>query len=291
LGFSDAFTNARIIDTSPEPLQTAKAYGAFLATAGLHPSIRERTNATPMPGESLKKLPTPSPRRPKPSTRSAGKRTPAESLEERSRRAREILRALKKDYPGAKTELGHEDAFQLLIATILSAQCTDERVNMVTPALFRRYPGPSEFAAASAAELESMIRSTGFYRMKAKNIMACCRALVERHGGSVPADMDALVQLPGVGRKTANVVLGQAFGIVSGVVVDTHVHRLSRRMGFTANDDPVSIERDLMEVFPQRDWVDVGSVLILHGRRVCAARSPKCARCSVTPLCPSREID
>jgi len=213
-----------------------------------------------------------------------------ENPEERRARARKILAVVKKEYPGAKTELGHEDPFQLLIATILSAQCTDERVNMVTPALFRRYPGPADLAGANVAELESMIHSTGFYRMKAKSIMGCSRAIVERHGGQVPADMEALVKLPGVGRKTANVVLGQAFGIVSGVVVDTHVHRLSRRMGFTSGDDPASIEQDLMELFPRKSWVDVGSVLILHGRRVCAARSAKCDVCSVAPLCPSRMI-
>jgi endonuclease-3 len=207
---------------------------------------------------------------------------------ERSR-ALKVLRLLLKQFPRPKTALGHENPFQLLIATILSAQCTDERVNMVTPGLFKRYPTAMHLAQANVAELEQEIRSTGFYRMKAKNMIACSKALVERHEGNVPSDMDALVGLPGVGRKTANVVLGQAFHVVSGVVVDTHVHRLSQRLGFSEADDPIKIEQDLMALFPKENWIDVGSVLILHGRRTCNARNPKCPACAVAELCPSAE--
>lgn len=214
---------------------------------------------------------------------------PPKPPSDEKRRASAVLSALRKEFPEAVTALRHENPFQLLIATILSAQCTDERVNMVTPGLFQKYPAAKDFTAANIKELEAEIRSTGFYRMKAKNIAACSRALVERHAGVVPRTMEELVALPGVGRKTANVVLGQAYGIVSGVVVDTHVHRISRRLGFTRQDTPQKIEEDLMNVFPSRDWIDVGSVLILHGRRTCTARKPACARCSVRGLCPSAD--
>jgi endonuclease-3 len=202
-------------------------------------------------------------------------------------RALKALRILSKEFPEAATALQYENPFELLISTILSAQCTDERVNKVAPGLFKKYHDARGFAAAAQAELEMDIRSTGFYRNKAKNIIACARALVERHGGEVPADMDALVALPGVGRKTANVVLGQAFGVVSGVVVDTHVHRLARRLGWSKADKPEQVELDLMTLFPRENWIEVGSVLILHGRRTCVARKPRCASCSVSALCPS----
>ena len=217
------------------------------------------------------------------------KAPPPRPLSDEKKRASAVLRILRKEFPEAVTALRHENPFQLLIATILSAQCTDERVNMVTPGLFRKYPAAKEFAQANIKELEEQIRSTGFYRMKAKNIAACSRTLLERHAGVVPRTMEELVALPGVGRKTANVVLGQAFGIVSGVVVDTHVHRISRRLGFTQQDTPEKIEQDLMNVFHSRDWIDVGSILILHGRRTCTARKPACARCSVRGLCPSAD--
>ncbi len=204
-------------------------------------------------------------------------------------KALEVFKLIKKQFPLPKTALGHESAFQLLIATILSAQCTDERVNMVAPGLFKKYKNVKAFVAANQAELEQDIRSTGFYRMKTKNIIGCCKGLVERFGGEVPKTLEELVTLPGVGRKTANVVLGQAFGIASGVVVDTHVHRLSQRLGFTKQDTPEKIEEDLMSLFPKRYWIDIGSVLILHGRKTCNARSPKCAECVVVKLCPSAE--
>lgn len=211
---------------------------------------------------------------------------PAETREARKKRASQILRIIRKEFPEAKTALVHAEPFQLLIATILSAQCTDERVNKVTPPLFMQFASPSDFANADIRELETAIKSTGFYRMKAKNIVGCSRALVERFGGTVPSTMEELVTLPGVGRKTANVVLGQAFGIVSGVVVDTHIHRLSQRMGFSREKTPEKIEIDLMEVFPKKDWIDVGSILILHGRKTCNARKPRCGECAVNRLCP-----
>lgn len=217
------------------------------------------------------------------------KQSTKESLEDRKSRAQIVFKLLKKEFPQAKTALHHQNAFQLLIATILSAQCTDERVNMVTPGLFKKYPDAKAFAEANPAELEQDIRSTGFFRMKTKSIIGCCKALVERFGGRVPNAMAELVTLPGVGRKTANVVLGQAFGIASGVVVDTHVHRLAQRLGFSEADTAEKIEEDLMQVFPKRQWIDLGSILILHGRTTCRARSPKCAECVVQEHCPSAE--
>jgi endonuclease III len=213
----------------------------------------------------------------------------AETPARRAARARSIVETLLKEFPDAATALSHENPLQLLVATILSAQCTDERVNKVTPGLFQRYPTARDFAAANQAELEAMIHSTGFFRNKAKNIIACCQAIVAGHGGEIPAAMDALVKLPGVGRKTANVVLGQSFGIASGVVVDTHVQRLAKRMGFTVADDPLKIEQDLMNLFPEKDWIVLGSVLILHGRKTCDARKPKCDVCSVATHCPAAE--
>ena len=204
-------------------------------------------------------------------------------------RASAILKILRGEFSRPETALGHENAYQLLVATILSAQCTDERVNKVTGVLFRTYRSAADFAAAVPAELEEAIRSTGFYRMKAKNIIACSRALVENHGGIVPERMEDLVQLAGVGRKTANVVLGQAFGIASGVVVDTHVHRLSQRLGLSAAETAEKIEEELMEVFPKKDWIDVGMVLILHGRRTCKARKPDCPSCPIRGRCPSAD--
>lgn len=216
-------------------------------------------------------------------------RAATERPDEQKFRARKILQLLRKEFPQPATALRHENPFQLLIATILSAQCTDQRVNMVTPGLFQKYPDAAAFAEVAQEDLEPEIRSTGFYRNKAKSIIACSRALVAQHHGTVPSTLEALVDLPGVGRKTANVVLGQAFGISSGIVVDTHVHRISQRLGLTAEDHPEKIERDLMEIFPKKDWIDVGSILILHGRRTCIARSPRCDSCPVQAFCPSAE--
>lgn len=210
-----------------------------------------------------------------------------ESNEAKRKRGRRIMKRLLKEFPHPTTALRHENPLQLLVATILSAQCTDERVNMVTPELFRKYRDAKAFAEANPAVLEQEIRSTGFYRMKAKSIIGCCKALVERFGGEVPQNIEELVTLPGVGRKTANVVLGQAFGIPSGVVVDTHVHRLAQRLCLSTADTPDKIEEDLMALFSKKQWIDLGSVLILHGRKTCTARSPRCADCVLQEDCPS----
>lgn len=201
-------------------------------------------------------------------------------------RTRKLTKALRETYPDASCALVHHNPLELLVATILSAQCTDVRVNLVTPALFARYRTAAEFAAADLGELEKLIQSTGFFRNKAKNIRACCAALAKDHGGEVPRDLLSLVALPGVGRKTANVVLGTAYGLASGVVVDTHVTRLSRRLGLTAANDAVKIERDLMAILPKRDWVDFSHLLIHHGRQICQARKPKCDICPLARWCP-----
>jgi endonuclease-3 len=196
-----------------------------------------------------------------------------------------LIEILDRGYPSARTALHHENPLQLLIATILSAQCTDERVNQVTPALFARYPDAAAFASARREDLEEMVRPTGFFRNKAKSIQTCCADIVARHGGEVPRTLEALTALHGVGRKTANVVLGSAFGI-PGVVVDTHVSRLSRRLGLTRERDPVKIEFALMPILPRERWSVFSHWLILHGRRVCVARKPRCSTCALAPHCP-----
>lgn len=213
------------------------------------------------------------------------------SLADRKRLAGKVVRRLKKEYPGAQCALRHRSPYQLLVATILSAQCTDQRVNEVTPALFKRYPTPAHLARARQAAIEKAIQSTGFFRNKAKNLRACCRALVESHDGRVPRDLDALVALPGIGRKTANVVLGTAYGLATGVVVDTHVGRLSRRLGLTREKDPVKIEQDLMALLPRREWIDFSHRMIHHGRQVCSARKPRCDTCSMNAFCPRIGVD
>ena len=210
-----------------------------------------------------------------------------ETKKELQKRIKEIVDILKKTYPDATTALIHKNPFQLLIATILSAQCTDERVNLVTKTLFAKYPGPEDFAHAHQAELEKDIHATGFFRMKAKSIIACSRALIEGHQGSVPSTMEDLVRLPGVGRKTANVVLSEAFGKSEGIVVDTHVHRVSRRLGLTNADHPEKIEQDLMPLFDRSEWGNIGGLMIHHGRRICNARKPKCPECPLLALCPA----
>jgi endonuclease-3 len=201
-------------------------------------------------------------------------------------RARRIAQRLAEHYPDATCALHFQNPVQLLVATILSAQCTDERVNMVTPELFARCPTAAELAAVSQDELERIIQSTGFFRNKAQNIRGCCRQLVDRFGGQVPRELEDLVQLPGVGRKTANVVLGTAYGIPSGVVVDTHVARVSTRLGLTPHSDPVKIEQDLMKILPQNQWIDYSHRIIHHGRTICKARRPLCANCFLLRLCP-----
>ena len=205
----------------------------------------------------------------------------------RKQRALEILLRLKRLYPNAICSLNYETPVQLLVATILSAQCTDERVNMVTPALFQRFPDAAALAAADREELESLVKSTGFYRNKAKNIQGACRRIMETFGGQVPKTMEDLLTLPGVARKTANVVLAHGFGINMGVTVDTHVKRLSYRLGLTQQTDPIRVERDLMKLLPQADWENWSIRLIYHGRAVCDARKPACDRCELADLCDS----
>lgn len=200
--------------------------------------------------------------------------------------ARRVVEALKEAYPEATCALVHEGPFQLLVATILSAQCTDARVNMVTPELFRRFPDARALAAADRADVEDVIRSTGFFRAKAKNIQGMAAALLADHGGEVPRNLDALTALPGVGRKTANVVLGTAFGLATGVVVDTHVKRLAYRLGLTTRRAPEQVERDLMAIVPREEWVDLSHRLIQLGRRACLARKPRCSTCTMAEICP-----
>ena len=199
-------------------------------------------------------------------------------------RIKKILGILRSTYPGVKTALGHRNPLELLIATILSAQCTDERVNQVTAPLFKHLRTAKDFAEVPLSNLEEIIRPTGFYRNKAKSINACCAALVEKHGGKVPDNMEALVRLPGIGRKTANVTLGSAFGI-PGIVVDTHVKRVSQRIGLTKESDPVKIEFDLMALIPRKDWIDFSHQMIWHGRALCKARKPDCPACPLPELC------
>lgn len=209
-----------------------------------------------------------------------------ESREAKRQRAGRIVRQLAKTYGDAECALAHENAYQLVAATILSAQCTDERVNMVTPLLFREYPTPRELAVANQEDVERIIQSTGFFRSKAKSLIGMARGLMERHGGKVPPDLDSLVELPGVGRKTANVVLGTAFDIPSGVVVDTHVTRISRLLGLTKSATAQKIEQDLMQLIPRNEWINFSHRLIHHGRRICIARRPKCRECPLLKMCP-----
>jgi endonuclease-3 len=201
-------------------------------------------------------------------------------------RLKKIIAALDRTYPEAHCELAHTDPLQLLVATILSAQCTDQRVNLVTAELFKKFRSAADYADAPPAELEQAIKPTGFFRNKAKNLQACCRKLVECHHGQVPNTMEELTQLDGVGRKTANVILGNAFGINAGVVVDTHVARLSQRLGLTNQKDPAKIEQELMALVPQKQWTLFGHWLIWHGRRRCDARKPDCLNCEIQKLCP-----
>ena len=205
-------------------------------------------------------------------------------------RAPEIYRRLSQAYPDAKCALDHRNPYELIVATILSAQCTDKRVNMVTPALFAKYPDAAALAVANPEELQEMIKSTGFFRNKTKSLLGMSSAVAEQHEGAVPDTMEQLVKLPGVGRKTANVVLGNAFGREEGVVVDTHVSRLSNRLALSRQSDPVRIEQDLMALFPREQWTMLAHLLISHGREICDARRPLCEKCVVNDLCPSSRI-
>lgn len=208
-----------------------------------------------------------------------------ESSDDKKKRAGKIIRRLQKAYGDATCALRHRNAFELVAATILSAQCTDERVNMVTPALFDRYPTAEKLARATQADVERIIQSTGFFRSKAKSLIGMAQGLIEQHGGDVPQTLDELVELPGVGRKTANVVLGTAFGIPSGVVVDTHVTRITRLLGLTKATTAEKIEQDLMRLVPEDEWINFSHRLIHHGRRICIARRPKCADCPLLDVC------
>lgn len=214
---------------------------------------------------------------------------PRESATARTARNRQIIAGFKRAYPDAHCELNSSNPLQLLVATILSAQCTDKQVNIVTTDLFRKYHSAEDFARASQSELENDIRRLGFFRNKAKNIRACCQSLLDEHGGEVPRSMEALTALDGVGRKTANVVLGNAFRINEGVVVDTHVGRLSNRLGLTKQKDPVKVEQDLMKLVPREEWTLFSHWLIWHGRRRCNARKPDCPNCEIRTLCPSAD--
>ena len=213
-----------------------------------------------------------------------------ETLPQTRKRTRQLIDRLKAAYPDARCSLHYSNPLELLVATVLSAQCTDERVNRVTEALFRKYRTASDYAAAAPDALETDIKSTGFYRNKAKALRSCCAVLLERYGGEVPSAMAALVQLPGIGRKTANVILGNAYEMAEGIVVDTHVRRLAGRLGLSAHTDPDKIEQDLLPLVPSADWIILGHLLILHGRRVCTARTPKCPICPLKDLCPSAKV-
>lgn len=206
-----------------------------------------------------------------------------------SARIPQILQVLKKTYPDVECALDHETPLQLLVATILSAQCTDKRVNIVTKTLFQKYKTARDFANSSIRDLEAAIKSTGFFRQKAKWIRQTCAIIDERYGGNVPRDFEKLTQLPGVARKTANVVMGTAFKVASGVVVDTHVKRISKKLGFTRHEDPVKVEQDLIGILPQKDWIWFSHAIITHGRQICKAVNPQCFRCPLNSLCPASE--
>jgi endonuclease III len=232
-----------------------------------------------MSGAARKTAPTP-----------AGRRFVGERKAERRERVREIIARLEGEYPDATTSLDHRGPYELLVATILSAQCTDARVNMVTPVLFERYPTVQDLAAARSEDVEEIIRSTGFFRQKTRSLLGMADAVVERHGGRIPATMADLVKLPGVGRKTANVVLGNAFDRDEGVVVDTHVKRLSGRLGLTRETSPEKVEPDLIDLVPVDSWTDLPHLFIYHGRAICKARKPLCDRCVLADLCPSAGV-
>jgi len=245
-------------------------------------------------GTTRRRAPATSARRTRPTGKPAAPApndpAPALPRAERPAQAGRVLTVLLRAWPDANCSLAHRNAFELLVSTILSAQCTDERVNMVTPKLFARYPGPAEMATANPRSLEAVIRSTGFFRNKAKSVRAAAQLVAERHGGKVPRSMDELLQLPGVARKTANVVLGTAYGVADGVVVDTHVFRVSRRLGLTGEETPEKVEADLMALFPRDRWIWLSHAFIQHGRRICIARRPLCEECPMNTFCPSNRV-
>ena len=226
-------------------------------------------------------------------TAARSKRTGAPLSAARSKPAaaspKDVLARLRQALPEPRCELDHQNAWQLLIATILSAQSTDARVNVVTPALFKRYPTPKALGSAQLPEVEELVRTTGFFRNKAKNIVGASRIVAEQHGGEVPRSLEALIELPGVARKTANVVIGTAYGVPTGFIVDTHAGRVARRLGLTQSEDASEVERDLCEAFPKSEWVAMGHRFVLHGRYVCTARKPACRSCPLAEICPARE--
>jgi endonuclease-3 len=238
---------------------------------------------------STKRKPSPAKSKAAKSAKTAKATKPAHAAGTDPKRVAAILAKLDEAYPNATCELNHENAFQLLIATILSAQCTDVRVNQVTETLFKKYPDAKAFAYASPSELEQEIRPTGFFRNKTKSVMGASKAILEKFGGQVPRTMEEILTLPGVARKTGNVVLGTAYGIASGVVVDTHVLRLSNRLDLTRNEDPKKVEQDLMKIIPQEKWIQFSHQIIWHGRRICHARKPKCIECNMESLCYAKD--
>ena len=238
----------------------------------------KKTAKAPVKAKPAKARPAAAKPTPKPAKK-AKSASPAEALA--------LYTLIRERHPDAHCELDHRNPFELIVATVLSAQSTDVMVNKLTPELFRRWPGPKELASAEPAEVEKVLAKIGMFRQKTKNVVGLSKLLLEKHAGQVPRTLDELVQLPGVGRKTANVVLGVAFGAPEGVVVDTHVQRISQRLGFTRHDEPVEIEQDLMRTFQREDWDAIGHVLIFHGRRICTARKPACAACPVSGACPS----
>lgn len=215
---------------------------------------------------------------------------PREKLDDKLKRTKAIIRLLRKHYPAAKTSLSYKSVHQLMVATILSAQCTDERVNMVTPGLFKKYPSVKAFAKADLKVLAKDIFQTGFHNQKARSIKNSAIAIIEQYDGKIPRELDKLVKLPGVGRKTASVILGNAWGIAEGIVVDTHVGRISRLLGFTKEKDAFKVEKDLMKIIPHKDWIDYTHMVILHGRSLCPARRPDCANCFLSEHCPSAKM-
>jgi endonuclease-3 len=265
--------------------RTGDAKGASPQKSAARKPVTKKLPAKKRPAKKLpiKELPA----RKLPAKKTPAKKAPAKMPTKTLVTRKPTLDRLLARYPEAHCALDFRDAFELLCATILSAQCTDKRVNMVTPSLFARYPNAGALAAARPEEVEEIIKSTGFFRSKAKSLIGMASALVEYHGGEVPADMDALVVLPGVGRKTANVILGNAFGRNDGIVVDTHVTRLSNRLGLTTDTDAVKIEHALLPLFPQERWTILSHLLIDHGRQVCDARKPRCGECVLADVCPS----
>ncbi|NLG61733.1 MAG: endonuclease III [Candidatus Cloacimonetes bacterium] len=260
--------------------------------AGAKKQVPARTSAQ---GADPKKQPASTQPKRQAAKKRAAKKAPRrrswrESKAARRARVEEILRRLHAAYPDAKCSLDFRNPYELLVATILSAQCTDERVNMVTPELFRRYPTPEDLAAARQEDVEEIIKSTGFFRNKAKSLLGMANAVVDRHDGRIPDGMEELVRLPGVGRKTANVVLGNAYHKNEGIVVDTHVTRVSNRLGLTKNTDAVKIENDLIPLVPREEWTNVSHLFIYHGRAICKAPTPRCEECMLTDICPSSRV-